>query len=279
MGSSKSVVSQAASPFTAQWNALTKSFKPGDQIQPQSMDPLSPQARGLSNDLVNYSRQILNRPTSATGRFAALTPGEMSVLGALQNNIGTMSTMGQPLLSDIFSGSRMTPASNPFLSETLGGLKSQAADTLGTNMNFLDAMFNKSGMSHGSGRSNEAIELARRSGNDLNSQIANLLFGQYNQGANEQMQALGLLPSLNSSNTNSILSSLSALALPRQLEQQALDFSYNAPVDNAMAVAQILGGLPGFQFTTPQFAPSQGAQILGSLGPLMQGAGTLIGAF
>lgn len=282
MGNSKNIANNAANLGTGGLYGLAKSaFKPGDEIQPKALDPLSPEARGLSNDLVGYARQFLTRSTDPNERFAGMGADEQSGLGALRGSLGgIMQGQGQSnqLLTDIFSGSRMSPDSNPYLSQVLGSLRGHSQDNLGSSMNMLDAAFGKSGMGRGSGRSDEAVRLAENNASNLNDTIANMLFGQYNQGAGEQMQALQAQPQIQGGNINSILAALSGLSLPRQLEQQKLDFGYNAEADNAMLISQILGGVPGMQFTTPQFAPSKGAQIMQSIGPLLQAAGAFAGA-
>lgn len=249
------------------------------KISPEQVDPAGPKARGLSNDLIDYSRQLFNRPTDAGSRFAPIGAGEQQGLDAIQQNMGGMTQnqgQGQALIGDILSGNRLSPDTNPYLSQVLGSLRTNASDNLGVGMNALDAAFGRSGMANSSARSTEATNLADKSVSSLNDTIANMLFGQYNNGLNEQMQTLGMLPSFNSGNINSLVSALSALSLPRQLEQQGKDFEYNAAGDNALLIAQILGSQPGFNFMSPEYAPSMFSQVTSGLGALGQGIGALI---
>ncbi len=249
------------------------------KISPEQVDPAGPKARGLSNDLIDYSRQLFNRPTDAGSRFAPLGAGEQQGLTAIQDNLTGMTqgqNQGQQLIGDVLSGNRLSPDTNPYLSEVLGSLRGNAQDNLGVGMNALDAAFGKSGMANSSARSTEATNLADKSVTGLNETIANMLFGQYNNGLNEQMQVLGMLPSFNTGNINSLVSAMSALALPRQLEQQGKDFEYNAVGDNALLLAQILGSQPGFQFMQPEFAPSMFSQVTSGLGALGQGVGAMM---
>jgi hypothetical protein len=247
------------------------------EIKPTAVDPVSPQTRGMSNDLISYSKSLFDRgPNQVVPMTSAEQTGIDALTGTLTNN---PMTMAEPLLSNILSGKRLSPDTNPYLAGTISGLRTEADKTLGSNMNLLDTMFGKSGMVNGSGRSLEATNLAEKSSSDLNTTIANMLSSLYSQGQSEQMSALGMLPSYQTSNVNSILSALSGLSLPRTLDQQQQQYDYSSLGDNALLLSQILGSQPGLNYVTPEYQPSDTMQYLSALGPLMQGSGALIGAF
>lgn len=290
MGDTKKIASAAVSPISAIGNLFESS-----QINPQQLDPLRPEYKGLASDLGTYGRSLVGRTaTPYTGNLTApLSTGESNILslinkisggdGANMPGLGSMAFGDQrsSLISDILSGKRMSPGSNPYLQDYITSLQRSGQDTLGRNLNLLDAAFGGRGMTGASsGRSTEAANAARLATADTNSLIAQILGNQYNQGLNEQMNVLGsVLPNLDSYTTNMLFSALGANALPRSIQQSSLTNQYNEflrqlnePLQNVNLAAQILGSAPGFQYMQPQYAPSKASQILGALGSVGQAA-------
>lgn len=202
--------------------------------------------------------------------------------GANTPPLGNMAFGGErsSLISDILSGKRLSPDSNPYLASNLDYFRGEANKTLGGNMNLLDAAFGKNGMGIGSGRSAEAGNLARNSAMDTNAQIAQILGQNYQHGLDEQMTTLGsVLPGMDQFKANMLFSALGANAIPRQIQQSDMTARYQdflrqlqEPLTNAGMATSILGSAPNYQFMMPQYAPNQWQQALGAIGSVGQAA-------
>lgn len=273
---------------------VTGSFFDSKKLMPETMDPLRPEMRPLAGDLASYARGLVGREgTPYGGRFTApMTSGESSILsrinmiaggdGANASPLGRLAfgPQREALISDILSGNRLRPETNPFLAENIDYLRGEGTKNLGANLDLVDAAFGRAGLPSGSGRSREAIETARLSTRDLNNTISSFLGDQYNRGLGEQYNTLSsVVPNIDAFNSTMLFNALGANALPRQIEQQNLDSLFreflrldNAPNANAQLALSILGGTPGMQFVQPQYQPSVFSQILGAAGDAGQAA-------
>lgn len=294
-----------------------------ERIDPIANDPMRPEYRGLSSDLGTYARTLVGRgATPYSGNFTApLGANELSILdrinalqlprfgdGASMPTLSGMAFSGprDALIADILGGGRLNPASNPYLRGTIDAFRDAGTETLGRNLNVLDAAFGRSGMTGpSSGRSAESIEATRKVTGDVNNAIASILGENYGRGINEQMNVLGnVLPGIDSANlaryvasgnlglqnqdlglrnfqtqANWLSSILGANALPRSIAQNDTSARYQEflrmlqePQDYTRLAAGILSGAPQLQYTMPQYAPSQFSQILGSAAQVGQAA-------
>lgn len=253
----------------------------------ETLDPLRPEYQGLSSDLASYGRSLLGKTsTPYTGALSApIGGGEQNILDIINKMVipggdGSSAPLGlsspslpttslafgdqrSKLISDILSGSRLSPDSNPYLASNIDYLRNESGKTLGANANLLDAVFGRSGITgRGTGRSVQATDLAQKSAMDTNSLIAQVLGQNYNNGLNEQMNVLSsILPGIDAFNQqgvdnaqrnilnsqqdrslnladrsaadaertnkiNMLFSALGANALPRQIQQAGLSNSY-----------------------------------------------------
>ena len=266
-------------------------------MQPTQVDPLRPEYRGLSSDLASYGTSLVGKPTDPySGSFSApMSSGESDILSRINSMYtGNMSSLPfgdqrSSLISDILSGKRLSPDSNPFLAKTIGAISDASNRALGNNLNMLDAAFGRNGiLGPSSGRSVEATTASRNNSIDLNNTIAQILGQNYQQGTAEQMNTLGsILPNMDTFTANSLFSALGANALPRTIQQNDNMARYNefirqisAPGQNTQLAASILGAQPGFQYTNPTYQPMpfwQQALLGGISGAAQGGAAALMG--
>lgn len=244
-------------------------------INPQAVDPLRPEYQGLSADLGSYARSLVGRQaTPYNGTLnAPMSSGEMDTLHTVDQlgphplgpaynftNGGTaLPTLEGPafqggrdaLISDILSGRRLDPNTNPYLAQVTEALRTEGQKTLGNNLNMVDAMFGKSGMGPSSGRSLQGIETGRQSTQDINNTIASLLSGNYQQGLQEQMATLSsILPGIDAGNLSRYSTvgnmGLNADNSRTNRESTIANYGLNYGQGNMQALASILGmqGLP-----------------------------------
>lgn len=257
------------------------------KINAETIDPMRPEFKGLSQDLGSYARTLVGRDaTPYAGSFTAgMSTGEQNLLDAINNNVGSggaFAPQRNALISDILGGKRLSPNTNPYLQDMIGALTTESNRGLGSNLNILDAAFGKGGMGSGSGRSAAAIETTRQAHGDLTNSIANILGQNYQQGLNEQMTTLGsILPTMDQYNSNNLYAALSANALPRTIQQNDLTAQYQEflrqlqePMQYTQLASQILGAAPQYQVYQPQEAsmPWWQQALLGGVQGAAQGA-------
>ncbi len=262
-------------------------------VQPTQVDPLRPEYRGLSSDLASYGRTLVGKAaTPYSGSFTApLGSGESDILRQINDNItsgGSFAPERDNLISQILSGSRLSPNTNPYLDATINELSRKSNEGLGGNLNLIDAAFGRSGMrGASSGRGVEAIQASRLAGQDLTSQIAQILGGNYQQGLNEQMNVLGsVLPQLDQAKSTNLYNALGANALPRSINQADLTARYQdflrqiqEASGNTSLASSILGSQPGLQYSNPSYnqMPFWQQLLLGGVGGAAAGGAMALG--
>lgn len=244
--------------------------------------------RGLSSDLATYARGLVGAPATTYGGplTAGMGEGETNILNSINKLVMGSDGAFTPsasmwfgdersnLIGDILSGKRLDPTSNPYLQSTMDAIRTAGNETLGQNLNMIDAAFGRANLGpSSSGRSREAIETGRRVTSDVNNQIGNILANNYQQGLQEQMTTLGsVLPGMDQYSSGLLFSALGANALPRQVQQNQITADYNEflrrlsePMQNAQLALSIMSGTPMMNFMQQQYRPSSAAQLLSAL--------------
>lgn len=246
------------------------------KINPDTLDPLRPEFRGLSRDLASYSGELLKKgPTAYTGnRIAGMTGDEGMALEALKGTaFGPADPRYDRYVDEVMGGG----VANPHLDALIGNVTESVNRNLGGNLNMVDAMFARSGMGGGSGRGTQAIEASRAASGELSANIAQILGADFNRRMGER-QAVGMsMPGVANNRAVVQQNALGALALPRNIQQQQMDFDFNEfirmlqePMQHAQLASQIMGSAPGLQFMQPQYAPSKFQQTMAALQPLFE---------
>lgn len=213
---------------------------------------------------------------------AGMTGQEQSLIDQLFGNGLRGQTEG--LLGDTMSGKYLSPDSNPYLKQTadaaLGDLKYQWENYM---MPQLRSQFTGAGQTLGAGTfgSSPFDRATALASNEFNRQSADMLTSIYGQNyQQERDRQMGAVP-LQQQNTQELINTLQAVALPRLIEQYGIDQGVTEFRNRLNTLMQALG--MGGQLSQVQQAGSTGTPQQDQSGQVIGGgvmaAGAVAAAF
>lgn len=218
-----------------------------------------------------YNQGSLGPKAYEGDTIANLSPEQLQAQDMIKNQAGTgYINNAQNLNNDIIAGKYLDVSSNPAFSQGLKDIK-QAYQT-GTAAQ-TDAAAANSGAFGGSAYNELVGQNTKSYGDSLNKFAGDI----YNQGINQQMQALGMAPGLNQAgyfNANQLAGVGAQNQQQSQAEINALIEKFNLQNQSPITALQYYQGLIGGNLggTTNQTNPYYGSSGLGT------GLGTAAGA-
>lgn len=194
------------------------------QLQ-QLTSGLSPEMQAALGTLLSQATGVQNPFATAAGT----TTGENSALSAIQSlGLGTSSLQdaGRAQLADTISGKFLNPASNPFLAATIDAATRPILDQFGRDTQALQSQFTQAGQFIQPRASSPfdvaSAQLKGNVANAIGDVGTNISFANFENERQRQVAGAALAEALQTGDLERATSALTALGLPRQIADTAL---------------------------------------------------------